>query len=164
MAGALISCSECVWFIRIRCASSCWPARREEIVKAINDAAIYQVITSAWEPEQIGLLLKRALESRELARIHRYLSRELKFADAVLHRQNESMTIALQQTYEFDKLVFCSNAMAEMCNLAKKAAATDLPVLIQGETGTGKELLARAIHLYSGRQKALFLAHGPHAA
>jgi two-component system response regulator HupR/HoxA len=133
-------------------------ARREEIVKAINDAAIYQVITSPWEPEQISLLLKRALESRELARIHRYLSRELKFADAVLHRQNESMTLALQQTYEFDKLVFCSNAMAEVCNLAKKAAATDLPVLIQGETGTGKELLARAIHLYSGRQKALFLA------
>jgi two-component system, NtrC family, response regulator HupR/HoxA len=133
-------------------------ARRDEIVKAINDAAIYQVITSPWEPEQISLLLKRALESRELARIHRYLSRELKFADAVLHCQNESMSVVLQQTYEFDKLVFCSNAMAEVCNLAKKAAATDLPVLIQGETGTGKELLARAIHLYSGRQKALFIA------
>jgi two-component system response regulator HupR/HoxA len=133
-------------------------ARREEIAKAINDAAIYQVITSPWEPEQISLLVKRALESRELARIHRYLSRELKFADAVLHRQNETMTRSLRETYEFDKLVFSSNAMAEVCNLAKKAAATDLPVLIQGETGTGKELLARAVHLYSGRQKALFLA------
>ena len=52
-------------------------ARRDEIIKAINDAAIYQVITPPWEPEQLSLLLKRALESRELARIHRYLSREL---------------------------------------------------------------------------------------
>jgi two-component system response regulator HupR/HoxA len=86
------------------------------------------------------------------------LSRELKFADAVLHRENETMTRTLRQTYEFDKLVFCSNAMAEVCNLAKKAATTDLPILIQGETGTGKELLARALHLYSGRQKGLFLA------
>jgi len=43
-------------------------ARREEIVKAINNAAIYQVVTSPWEPEQISLMLKRALESRELAR------------------------------------------------------------------------------------------------
>jgi len=133
-------------------------ARREEIVKAINDAAIYQVIMAPWEPEQISLMLKRALESRELARIHRYLSRELKFADAVLHQQNESMNRTLQETYEFDKLVFCSNAMAEVCNTAKKAAATDLPVLIQGETGTGKELLARAIHLYSQRKKQLFVA------
>ena len=132
--------------------------RREEIVKAINDAAIYQVVTAPWEPEQISLMLKRALEGRELARIHRYLSRELKFADAVLHRQNESMNQTLQETYEFDKLVFCSNAMAEVCNLAKKAAATDLPVLIQGETGTGKELLARAVHLFSGRRKQIFLA------
>jgi two-component system response regulator HupR/HoxA len=133
-------------------------ARREEIVKAINDAAIYQVIGTPWEPEQISLMLKRALESRELARIHRYLSRELKFADAVLHQQNEVMSKTLQETYQFDKLVCCSNAMAEVCNLAKKAATTDLPVLIQGETGTGKELLARAIHLYSGRQKQLFAA------
>jgi two-component system response regulator HupR/HoxA len=133
-------------------------ARREEIVRAINEAAIYQVIMAPWEPEQISLRLKRALESRELARIHRYLSRELKFADAVLHRQNESMNRALQETYEFDKLVFCSNAMAEVCNLAKKAAATDLPVLLQGETGTGKGLLARAIHLFSTRHKQLFMA------
>jgi hypothetical protein len=61
-------------------------ARREEIAKAINDAAIYQVIMAPWEPEQISLMLERARESCELARIHRYLSRELKFADSVLHR------------------------------------------------------------------------------
>lgn len=88
--------------------------RRDEIVQLINDAAIYQVLGVPWEPEQISLLLKRALESRELARRHRYLSHELKFSDAVLHRQNENMTLALQETYEFDKLVFCSNAMAEV--------------------------------------------------
>jgi len=133
-------------------------ARREEIVRAINDAAIYQVVLAPWDPEQISLMLKRALESRELARIHRYLSHELKFADAVLHRQNENMRSTLQETYEFDKLIFCSNSMAEVCNLARKAAATDLPVLIQGETGTGKELLARAIHLHSQRSKQLFAA------
>lgn len=130
----------------------------DEIVKAINDAAIYQVVGAPWEPEQISLMLMRALEGRELARMHRYLSRELKFADAVLHHQNETMTRTLRETYEFDKLVFRSDAMAEVCSMAKKAANTELPVLIEGETGTGKELLARAIHLFSPRHKQIFLA------
>jgi two-component system response regulator HupR/HoxA len=75
-----------------------------------------------------------------------------------VYRPAEPAAQTLRETYEFDRLVFCSDAMAEVCNLAKKAAATDLPVLIQGETGTGKELLARAIHLFSKRQKQLFLA------
>ncbi len=133
-------------------------ARREEMVRAINDAAVYQVVTPPFEPEQLDLLLQRALESRELSRIHRYLSRELKFADAVIRNENDSMTRALQETYHFDKLVFVSDKMAEVCNTARKAAATDLPVLLIGETGTGKELLAKAIHLFSDRHKQLFLA------
>jgi two-component system, NtrC family, response regulator HupR/HoxA len=133
-------------------------ARREEMVRAINDAAVYQVISPPFEPEQLALLLKRALESRELSRIHRYLSRELKFTDAVIHQQNDTMTRALQETYQFDKLVFVSDQMAEVCNTARKAAATDLPVLLIGETGTGKELLAKAIHLFSNRHNQIFLA------
>ena len=133
-------------------------AGRDEMAKAINDAAVYQVISPPFEPEQLALVLQRALESRELSRIHRYLSRELKFADAVIRHENESMTQALQETYHFDKLVFASDKMAEVCNTARKAATTDLPVLIEGETGTGKELLAKAIHLFSARHKQLFLA------
>ena len=133
-------------------------ARRDEMVRAINDAAVYQVVSSPFEPEQLALLLQRALESRELSRIHRYLSRELKFADAVIRRENDSMTRALQETYQFDKLVFVSDKMAEVCNTARKAAATDLPVLLIGETGTGKELMAKAIHLFSNRHQQIFLA------
>ena len=133
-------------------------ARRDEMVRAINDAAVYQVVSPPFEPEQLALLLQRALESRELSRIHRYLSRELKFADAVIRHENDSMTRALQETYQFDKLVFVSDKMAEVCNTARKAATTDLPVLLIGETGTGKELLAKAIHLFSHRHKQIFLA------
>jgi two-component system response regulator HupR/HoxA len=133
-------------------------ARREEMVRAINDAAVYQVVSPTFEPEQLALVLKRALESRELSRIHRYLSRELKFADDVIRRENDTMTRTLQETYEFDKLVFASDKMAGVCNLARKAAVTDLPVLIEGETGTGKELMAKAIHLFSARKQQLFLA------
>lgn len=128
------------------------------VQQAINDAAVYQVVIAPWQAEQVHLMVRRALESRELARIHRYLSRELKFADSVVNRQNDSMRNTLQEVYAFDRLVFASTAMAEVCNLARKAAFTDLPVLIEGETGTGKELMARAIHLFSQRHKLLFMA------
>jgi two-component system response regulator HupR/HoxA len=129
-----------------------------EMIRSINEAAVYQLVSTPCQADQIVLLIKRALESRELARRHRYLSRELKFADEVLHRQNTSMTTLLQNTYEFDKLVFASELMVEVCNLARQAAATDLPVLIEGETGTGKELMARAVHFFGNRKHHLFLA------
>jgi two-component system response regulator HupR/HoxA len=130
----------------------------DEVIRSINEAAVYQIISKAWQSDQLRLLIRRALESRELARLHRYLSRELKFADEVLRQQNRKMTKQLQSAYEFDKLVFASDSMMEVCNLARRAAATDLPVLIQGETGTGKELMARAVHFFSGRNKYPFLA------
>jgi two-component system, NtrC family, response regulator HupR/HoxA len=130
----------------------------DEVIRSINEAAVYQIISKAWQSDQLRLLIRRALESRELARLHRYLSRELKFADEVLRQQNGKMTTQLQSAYEFDKLVFASDSMIEVCNLARQAAATDLPVLIQGETGTGKELMARAVHFFSGRNKYPFLA------
>jgi two-component system, NtrC family, response regulator HupR/HoxA len=130
----------------------------DDMVRYINDAAVYQLVAKPWQPEHLLLLIKRALESRELARRHRYLSRELKFADEVLRRQNNNMTSLLTDIYEFDKLVFSSASMVEICNLARKAAVTDLPVLIQGETGTGKELMARAVHFFGRRKNHPFLA------
>ena len=130
----------------------------DDMMRSINEAAVYQFLPKPWRPDHLLLTVKRALEGRELARRHRVLSRELKFADAVLRRENDSISRLLQDFYEFDQLVFASDTMLEVCNLARKAAATDLPVLIQGETGTGKELMARAVHFFSARKSFPFLA------
>lgn len=133
-------------------------AEPEDMVRSVNEAAVHQFVCEPWHSDQLRLMIKRALESRELARRHRYLSRELKIADEVLQRQNNTMMSMLRDSYEFDKLVFASDNMVEVCNLARKAAATDLPVLIEGETGTGKELMARAVHFFSTRKDYPFLA------
>jgi len=52
-----------------------------ELVAAINDAAVYQFFTNPWMPEEMELMVRRALETRELAYRHRHLNRELKIAE-----------------------------------------------------------------------------------
>jgi DNA-binding NtrC family response regulator len=53
--------------------------------------------------------------------------------------------------------LFISDQMQTLVTAGRRIAATTLPVLITGETGTGKEVLARTIHAYSNRAKAPFL-------
>ncbi len=121
--------------------------------QAVSPAAIYQFVREPLDAEQIGLLVKRALETRELARRHRLLSREFRFpGDCDLLDGRNS--IAVRESQRFEKLVYVSEKMAELCEVARKAARTELPILIRGETGTGKELLARAIHYNSSRRSS----------
>src|SRR6202047_3373089 len=58
----------------------------------------------------------------------------------------------------FTEIIAVSPAMAEVFRLMDSAAASSIPVLIEGETGTGKELVARAIHRASPRADAPFVA------
>jgi len=59
---------------------------------------------------------------------------------------------------EFDEILHRGQAMKRVILRARRAAARSVPVLIEGETGTGKELLARAIHRASPRREAPLLA------
>ena len=116
---------------------------------ALAALAVYQFVRRPLDPQQIGLVVKRGLEARELARRHRLLSREFKVSSD-LFADGHGMPFR-PQSQRFEKLVFVSEKMADLCDLARKAARTELPILIQGATGTGKELLARAIHYNSTR-------------
>ncbi len=123
-----------------------------ELTQAINEAAVYAFVRRPWLAPQLELEVRRALENRELAYRHRRLSRKLKFTEEMIERAARDDPVERDEQAVFHKLLYCSPSMAELCNVARKAAATNLPVLIQGETGTGKELLARAIHEHSERR------------
>ena len=125
---------------------------KDALKKAINEAAIYQFVPNEFTVDQIELLVRRALENKELAYRHRHLSRDLKIAENVLRKHEVSTKNEQEDGTRFEKLVYCSPSMASLCNSAKKAANTNLPILVQGETGTGKELMARAIHYNSERR------------
>ena len=131
----------------------------DESGRAIHEAAIYQFLPSQAPLDQVELLVRRALENRELSYRHRHLSRELKIAEDVLQKYKNKISDDLDEGYRFEKLVYSNPDMAALCSMAKKAAVTMLPILIQGETGTGKELLASAIHLHSDRKDQPLLVH-----
>ncbi|MFH0889404.1 MAG: sigma 54-interacting transcriptional regulator [Planctomycetota bacterium] len=59
----------------------------------------------------------------------------------------------LYEKYQFASIIGQSNPMREVYKLLDKAITTDYPVVIQGETGTGKELVAKALH-FNGLRKA----------
>ncbi len=130
------------------------PEMMEEGLAMFERTASFMYLLKPLDPKQLGVVVKRGLEHAELARRHRILSRELKLSldDEIFGREpGGSVAGGISQ---FERLVYASPKMAELVAEAKIAARTNMPILIQGETGTGKELLARAIHFNSERMNS----------
>ena len=70
----------------------------------------------------------------------------------------ETLREELQKKFSLDEMVAVSPAMLRVIHLASQVAPTEATVLITGETGTGKEVLARAIHANSPRRNGPFIA------
>jgi DNA-binding NtrC family response regulator len=78
------------------------------------------------------------------------VERALRFKD--LEEENTRLKRELQQKYRYDNLIGTSNAIEKVYGLIEKVADTDSTVLISGPSGSGKELIARAIHYHSSRR------------
>jgi len=92
----------------------------------------------------------------EIHRDPRYPGRQI----VVLNDRTELHTLrqALNEQASFHDLVGKSPAMLRIYQLVREVARVDTTVLIEGETGTGKELIARAIHFSSARKQKPFIA------
>lgn len=108
-------------------------------VQAMKNGA-FDYIIKGDDNDKIIPLLYRALEKVQLARQVNRLQRQI------------------GSSYSFDSILGNSAVLQQAIALAKKVAATDTTVLLLGETGTGKEIFARAIHQASQRSGGSFVA------
>ncbi len=76
----------------------------------------------------------------------------------LLHDENRVLRSSLKERYRLGEIIGHSPAMQEVYELILKAAATDVSVAIFGESGSGKELVAHAIHDHSSRKNKRFVA------
>ncbi len=110
----------------------------ENAVKAMKLGAV-DYVNKPFDMEEILLVVDKALEKKRLEAENIVLRRELK------------------KSYTFSDIISENKQMQRVFEIIKKVAPAKSTVLIQGETGTGKELVARAIHNLSERRDKPFV-------
>ncbi len=110
----------------------------ETAVEAMRRGA-FDFLTKPVNLEKLELLIKRALKSRTIEK-----------ENVVLHQR-------LDEKYSFDGIVGHSSALKVVLEKVRLVAPSKATVLLEGETGTGKELIAQAIHQNSDRARQAFI-------
>lgn len=103
-------------------------------------AGAYDFLTKPVEKERLQAAIQNALKT------------------SILKKEVTRLKRREEGTFTFEQLIGHDAGLAEVIRTGRKAAASDIPVLLTGETGTGKEVLARAIHGESWRIGKPFVA------
>lgn len=112
----------------------------EGAVEAMRMGAVHYLLKPLSNPEELRLSVRRVLEEQRVT------------DEATALRQ------ATEAVFPFGEIVAGDGKMQAALELGRSVAPTDATVLITGETGTGKELMARAIHHWSPRAEQSFVA------
>lgn len=115
----------------------------ERAVQAIKKGAV-DFVLKPWQNEKLLATVSSTIKLKKSRREN----------DQLRHQQQELSTTLDQPFRDF---IGSSQAMQEVFNTIQKVASTDANVLILGENGTGKELVARALHRNSNRKGNIFL-------
>lgn len=128
----------------------------DDLIDAVNSNLIYKYIVKPFSPDFLLQNVLRATESLNLRREKILLEQKLKEQNRGLARENADLRANLRNP--LDDFVGFHQPVIKLKELASMYARSDEPLLIGGETGTGKELIARAVHSLSPRNKNSFIA------
>ncbi len=112
----------------------------EKIAVEAMKSGAYDYLPKPFEVDELRLVVERAIEHLALAEENLRLKRQL------------------VSEGQFGAMIGCSKSMRELFDLADRVAQAEVTVLIQGESGTGKDLLATEIHRRSNRGRGPFVA------
>ena len=129
----------------------------QAVINAINEGNVYYYIHKPWEPEDVHLIIRQAIDRYNLIQTNRSLVAEIEETNRRLSDENLLLTKDAEKRYSFDQIIGESPIMNDVFILMRKVIPTDTTVLILGETGTGKELVARAIHTNGSRKTGMFV-------
>ena len=128
----------------------------DDLADAVNHGHVFAYVLKPWDNAQLRLVIQRAAKLRQLELENRRLTAELKAANVRLRDDVEAVSRTASAARP--RLLAMSPAMQKVMAQVIAVAGTDASVLLHGETGTGKELIAAEIHERSGRRRARFVA------
>ncbi|HEY5947353.1 MAG TPA: sigma-54 dependent transcriptional regulator, partial [Kofleriaceae bacterium] len=120
------------------------------LIEAINLGQVYRYITKPWDAKEVRGVLQYAIERFHLQRENKKLAAQLAEYTGYLNQQ-------LHGEFDFGNIIGDSAALREVLSKVEQVAPTSSTVLLRGETGTGKELVAHAIHINSPREEKPFV-------
>jgi Nif-specific regulatory protein len=121
------------------------------LIEAVNLGHLHRYVTKPWDSREMKAVLRQAIERFHLVRENRRLAEQLRQYAGYLDFQAHS-------AFDFGAIVGESPALRAVLGRVEQVATTSSTVLLRGETGTGKEMVARAIHLCSERAERPFVA------
>ena len=130
----------------------------EDIIRGLNEAGIFQYITKPWHPDHLLLALRNACRLVALESENTLLATEIRLTANQAESRIEEKKARLRQQFALDEIVRASDSPLQgICERVKRIAPYDIAVLINGPSGTGKELFARALHYNSLRADQPFV-------
>ncbi|ABK44996.1 two component, sigma54 specific, transcriptional regulator, Fis family [Magnetococcus marinus MC-1] len=131
----------------------------EDIIHAVNEAGIYHYISKPWHPDSLLLTLSNATRLYALQRQNQALSVEVKMTPQRLDESMRRKREGLRQRFARNDGIVRSrgSCMDAVCQRLKKVSPYDVSVLLTGDSGTGKELAAKALHYSSLRWDKAFV-------